>query len=454
MYLVYKVRMKVSNQLCLALIICVSTSVALAQTPANLSAVGDLAIEKLPVGSRIIFNADIVLDQKKNNAIYSQAYIDGKPGTDPSVSTACWFIVDSIQEKLTIPKYAVGLVSDPQGTDETASVQFKLTQTHYTEGHSGFETVTLKCKEGMMTSQILVKNALYNLGNRISIWDLQLTKHPINDELSENRIESISVDHEGTIYLGTDYGLWAKAKGEPEFKNISAEFGFEKFSVKSTFVDQQGTVYLLSYSGLWTKAKGESKFKNIRKKLFDEGYPKTIYVDAQDTMYVGGYSGLFIKTKGDTKFKNVTTELGLSDAFSIESISVDSQGTVYVVGNLPKEPNYVLWIKTKNESKFNNVTVNFGLEHYSVSSIFVDGQGTIYIGGYKELFIKTKNQSKFVEFNLDDAGLPLEGADFVSVDNAGVIYLVSNNYSIDDHKAEFSNSSVYISKKTVPEKEE
>ncbi|MDY6934616.1 MAG: SBBP repeat-containing protein, partial [Spirochaetota bacterium] len=262
--------------------------------------------------------------------------------------------------------------------------------------------------------------------------DLIYWNKQIDDDTNENSNDfarSVTTDVDGNVYVvgsANNCDWWIKkfdTDGNEDTMNWDKRFdgtGGDD-AVNSIAVDPDGNVYIVGYGSnlvgeasgldLWVKrfdSNGIEDTVNWDKRFDGTGGDdavNSVAVDPDGNVYVGGYGSnlvgdasgldLWIKRFDSNGIEDTVNwdkrfdGIGGDDA--VNSIAVDPDGNVYVVGygsNLVGEASGLdLWIK-KFDSDGNEDMINWDMmfdgnnSNDEVSSAAVDSEGSVYIVGY------------------------------------------------------------------------
>lgn len=227
-------------------------------------------------------------------------------------------------------------------------------------------------------------------------------------------------DREGSIWIGTDEGLYRKRNLTISLLTESDGLSFN--SIYSIFQDREGTIWI----GTWLK--GLNKFQNNRITRYStsEGlltnHITSIYEDNSGRLLVGTSTGISYFTNG--RFKSYKSDFGFLKRH-VWTMHQDhagnfwfgtDQGLVKRVGDhltnytskdglshdriitLFESRAGVLWVGTDHgltrlkDDVFSAYTEREGFVGYQVRAIYEDGEGVLWIGTYDGGLYRLKNE--------------------------------------------------------------
>ncbi|MBP1528560.1 MAG: hypothetical protein H9Q65_04890, partial [Spiroplasma ixodetis] len=131
-------------------------------------------------------------------------------------------------------------------------------------------------------------------------------------------INSIAVTTDGTIYISTnDFSIFKKKESDTLFKKIFQNSDNRQFEL--LVVSPDGTIYAGTNGGLWKSTNG-TDFKKI-----NEFAIRTITFDNHGVIYAGTSQGLYKSVDGIN-----FTEINETNKEDISSIAITTDGTIYI----------------------------------------------------------------------------------------------------------------------------
>jgi signal transduction histidine kinase/ligand-binding sensor domain-containing protein len=202
-------------------------------------------------------------------------------------------------------------------------------------------------------------------------------------EFSNTRIEaiqSLSRDHEGSLWLGTRQQGLARMKDQP-FKSYTSADGLPDKLVGAIYEDNMGTIWIGQPAGLTKLTDGRlSRSK-------EDGSPNQVTSLAQSqrgTMWIGTSNGLYeYRDSSYRKLQGVGTP-------DVRALRTDSDGNLWVGTN----SSGLLCVL---DGKIKTYTIKDGLPGDSIRSIYQDNQRNLWIGTFGTGLSKFKD-GQFTNF--------------------------------------------------------
>lgn len=251
-------------------------------------------------------------------------------------------------------------------------------------------------------------------------------------------VKSIIQDNFGNLIIGT------YLKGVFKFNLKTAKIAFIKSEV-ATYTNYQvncltksknGTIYLGTSFGLKSLQAGATVVKNVRDaagKMLVNQYIESIVLDKKQNIWLGTFSNGLAKVSHDTS------------GFSLQSFPITKKR---VMALLQAEDNSIL-CATENDGLFlvdaqgtilkkyiNNKAKNNSLKSNSVWSLFADKENRIWLGYYNQgvdVFDKLYSKFNAISSNLDNNTNSLQARSVTSIakDNSGKLWISMEGGGID-----------------------
>ncbi len=230
----------------------------------------------------------------------------------------------------------------------------------------------------------------------------------MRDGLPNDRIVSLRLDAEGTLWTGTAAGLTRYKDGR--FAVFDSADSLASSIVLSVFEDREGSVWIGTESGGLHLLK-DKKFTTYSKKDGLAGdLVKAIYEDSKGNTWIGT-NGAGLSLFKDGKFTTYTTKDGLSSDVVLALYGQDDGS---------------LWVGTPDgldrlkDGKFTAYTTAEGLSNDFVRSIYADHHGNLWVGTRGGL--NRFRDGRFKSYTTID-GLSNDFVGTVYEDNAGSLWV-------------------------------
>ncbi len=238
-----------------------------------------------------------------------------------------------------------------------------------------------------------------------------------------NGRKNIAIATDGTIYVGTRYGM--VLSGKMDQKNPFTLFTINRATTSDcdtfSYIDRKGSVYAGACDGLYM-LQAHYHFGNPTTFSFDKISKfwdmRSMYVDAKETIYAGTDNGLFIGKKNAYGEYNFIGSVKLKDK-KIVSLYVDDQGVIYAgtdndlfIGKIDSTGDYAFTAA--------------GLSNYQINSIAVSNNtGRMYIG--------TQNSNRDCHDDLN-SGLVIGEKDNSESDHYSFSHISRNALKLNDNR--------------------
>ncbi len=230
-----------------------------------------------------------------------------------------------------------------------------------------------------------------------------------NNSISDNWVLSINEDKEGIIWIGTHSGGINKYdKKSGKFFNYKIEensiSNLKNNRVWTIFVDNDGSLYYGSSGGFNVYDKRADKFINYNNSAADSlslsnDAVNKIYKDSKNNIWVctfGGGLNKLIRTENSFKFENYTkfTNLKFVSSSRIKTIAEDKNGILW----LGTFSDGLIRFDYKNKTEIIYNTKNGLFPDDRINSIIINKDGNLLIGTNKKglIFINSTNLNKSV----------------------------------------------------------
>ena len=290
---------------------------------------------------------------------------------------------------------------------------------------------------------------------------LQLTKFDLNDkyETVESSIESILIDNNKTLWLGTS------SKGLIKITNTDDSYKIQNLMITnkrvlSLSLKQDGNILCgTENDGLFEISNEKNEIENYK---FDKNIQDGIksnsiwstYTDEKNRIWLGYYNnGIDVYNENYNKFKSLRSISGYSNSLSSSSVT-----------GIIKDDKDRLWISTteggidvydKKTSRFTNLINNKnnianGLDKLETTSIFKDSNGNILIGTWESgFYILKKNSKRFKNINNSNSKLKSDKVMSFAEDSNGTIWIGTffgglYSYNTYNNKVSHYDSSAFV----------
>ena len=290
---------------------------------------------------------------------------------------------------------------------------------------------------------------------------LQLTKFDLNDkyETVESSIESILIDNNKTLWLGTS------SKGLIKITNTDDSYKIQNLMITnkrvlSLSLKQDGNILCgTENDGLFEISNEKNEIENYK---FDKNIQNGIksnsiwstYTDEKNRIWLGYYNnGIDVYNENYNKFKSLRSISGYSNSLSSSSVT-----------GIIKDDKDRLWISTteggidvydKKTSRFTNLINNKnnianGLDKLETTSIFKDSNGNILIGTWESgFYILKKNSKRFKNINNSNSKLKSDKVMSFAEDSNGTIWIGTffgglYSYNTYNNKVTHYDSSTFV----------
>ena len=290
---------------------------------------------------------------------------------------------------------------------------------------------------------------------------LQLTKFDLNDkyETVESSIESILIDNNKTLWLGTS------SKGLIKITNTDDSYKIQNLMITnkrvlSLSLKQDGNILCgTENDGLFEISNKKNEIENYK---FDKNIQDGIksnsiwstYTDEKNRIWLGYYNnGIDVYNENYNKFKSLRSISGYSNSLSSSSVT-----------GIIKDDKDRLWISTteggidvydRKTSRFTNLINNKnnianGLDKLETTSIFKDSNGNILIGTWESgFYILKKNSKRFKNINNSNSKLKSDKVMSFAEDSNGTIWIGTffgglYSYNTYNNKVSHYDSSAFV----------
>jgi signal transduction histidine kinase/ligand-binding sensor domain-containing protein len=214
-------------------------------------------------------------------------------------------------------------------------------------GNTDFINSLYHFQDGKFTSYNInaVARSLYRdhagtlwIGTNKGLFRLQdgqlITEHPLNPELRETLVEAIYEDREGNLWVGTgrdeeqDGALYRLKDGVTKKYQMSE--GLVANDVRFITEDQKGALWVGTTRGM-SRFKDERFTNYTTEQGLSNNFVREIHEDANGTLWIGTYGGGLNRFK-DGHFIAITTKNGLFDNI-VSRILEDDHGNFWMSGN-------------------------------------------------------------------------------------------------------------------------
>ena len=215
--------------------------------------------------------------------------------------------------------------------------------------------------------------------------------HPIVKAVAENYVTVIFVDSRKNIWVGTTNGLFLYDVSEQMVIDYLPEkepYAISHKRVEDITEDNEGNVWVGTYGGGVNKYDRSYQMKshlhsddNENKRL-SSNFVRALVFDNQNNLWIGTFDGLTIYNPIDEKSIRITHDFMKKDGLnhgSIRSLSVDQKGSVWI-GTYMGGINYYDQDNQRFSHYYHVPNQKGSLSHNVVSDFARDGKGNYYIG--------------------------------------------------------------------------
>lgn len=193
----------------------------------------------------------------------------------------------------------------------------------------------------------------------------QFSFYTTRDSLPDPNVNSIAVDTNGIVWIGTNNGLFSLKDGK-----FTKAVGLTHHYIKSLLVDRSGRLWVGTNGGGLSLLK-DGKFKTYTvKDGMSSNYITCLFESTRNDLWIGTFGGGITRLK-DGRFSHVNQ--GLTN-LNVLSVTMDSQ--------------YAVWIGTLDglhrwyNGRVSRYSVEDGLSKEIVLSTYVDHEQSVWVGTY------------------------------------------------------------------------
>ncbi len=246
----------------------------------------------------------------------------------------------------------------------------------------------------------------------------QFVTYTQDDGLDNNHIFTVTEDHTGTIWVGTEKGL--SAFRDDKFTSYSSKAGLPEKNTISLLEDRGGHLWVgVEDFGLYRSHSPvecahppcKLAFDNIKPHI----YTRVMFQDRSGAIWVGSDDGVIRYSDERATSSTVYTERNGLLSNAVRSFAEDQAGNV--------------WIGTRSglneyrDGKFLAYTEKDGLGNNFIEQLYVDPEGVLWMGTYSGL--SRFKDGKFINYTVDD-GLYCEAVYHMVEDNRQNLWVSCN----------------------------
>jgi len=263
-------------------------------------------------------------------------------------------------------------------------------------------------------------------------------------ELENHNIQTISIDKEGTLWIGTisDGLYYFKDK---KLKKVTEIKDFNKSIVSLLFPDKVGNMWIGTEQGNLYKYDGE-RFEILLEAKINNGILSAIQ-DNNGNYYFGTRNGLFT-------YENDSILLVNSELTFINDFKLDKNGQLWIAAHSG------LYYYNTNSKQFFSVFSKLGVSRQIIQTIYFDSEDIIWIGTYRkglmQLRVGAFQNAPLFPYNIDEIPSALaeinDSTLWVGTDEGKVFELIDGRYSRVNFKTELNNGrikSIFVDSKNT-----
>jgi len=240
--------------------------------------------------------------------------------------------------------------------------------------------------------------------------DIELYNERLGAELPSEQISALAIDHEGTVWIGTDGGGTVSYDGTAWTVYNTGNSDLFRNNVDALTIDTQGNIWL--GTGLLTKFDGENwmKFSSSNSEL-PGNTVQCLSTDDQGNVWIGTKKGL-AQFDGENWTVYTTGNSDLPNN-NVKSLTIDIQGNIWIGTN---------WglAKFDGENWMKFYSNDSGLPHNTVQCLSTDDQGNVWIVTKKGL--AQFDGENWTVYNTDNSGLSNNTILALTADSEGSIW--------------------------------
>jgi ligand-binding sensor domain-containing protein len=232
--------------------------------------------------------------------------------------------------------------------------------------------------------------------------------------------QTVFVDRNGTIFVGTDMGLSISSDNGNTFINKTTSDGLTHNSITSIYADSNGWILAAGVDGPWTpfslsKNGGNSFLEYSYQPNEDIGAYSIMdyFINTAGVIYFATDDGLIISEDECLSFIQRIPYHGVGSN-NVYSVIVDNYNTIYV------GTEEGLSISSDGGNSFINKTISDGLGGDYVGDLFLDDNGTLYACNNNSVSISFDGGDSFIN---KDNGEKLDSCRDIYVEEDGTIYV-------------------------------
>ncbi len=151
-----------------------------------------------------------------------------------------------------------------------------------------------------------------------------LRRYTIHDGLPSDQVNSLLIDSQGDIWIGTVAGLACMRNGT--VVNYTTRDGLSDNSITALYQDQQGILWIGTMHGLNSFCRGTFSSYGPRKGLLND-LVRCLYMDREGSLWVGTSGGVYRLWNG--RFDSLTRDSGLP-VETIDAFTEDQEGSLWI----------------------------------------------------------------------------------------------------------------------------
>lgn len=221
------------------------------------------------------------------------------------------------------------------------------------------------------------------------------------NEIDDNdkTIHSIHIDSSGSIFVGTQKGLYAKYKGEAEFARLSPQ---SEIITVEDIAEHEDRLFIASSIGLYSLNKTNRRFSLV---LLEEQNVESVFIDNQSNIWIG--------TVGDGLYR---AQIVNGEFSNIVNLSANEGFTNSIINDIYQVQDNAIWVATTNGLSvfpdpnqldfvtfFESSTNSKDALQSHIHSLFSTNNGLVFIGtNGNGVGVIDQNKTMFKRFYLDN----------------------------------------------------
>jgi ligand-binding sensor domain-containing protein/signal transduction histidine kinase len=242
------------------------------------------------------------------------------------------------------------------------------------------------------------------------------------------RVNVITQDSQGKIWLGTSTGLMTKSLDNGEITQFDAPPEMEGITISAIEEDKQGTLWVGALEGLYSLSINNPIWVNqnqLLDKVSDKGVSSLLF-SAQNTLWIGTNHGGIIQFDGTktVNFRHDQTDNNSLASNAVRMLVEDHQGDIWVGTNGGalsrfdiKKNHFINYHNDQNQpNSINGVVIN---------AIHQTNQHTLWVGLQQSLDKLTTTTGVFEHFGINN-GINSQSIKSINADDQGYLWLATS----------------------------